>query len=641
MKKLSRILCAVLCALLAVNCTVFAAADSAEENAGTESTESTEAKKGLVYDPESAYPVYAGYTPDYSGYNSSQYEFFMELLDVYCETHLFEFTSDEAKEAFIMKLMKENPELMGLFIETLLKTMDPYSGYYEAGYGLANDGAVGGYGIVMGDETNGSIASMGLTAPGLYIVDVTEGSPAQKAGILVGDRIVSVEGTPLEGLTFDAMSYLLKGLPYIPEEEFDELGNSLGIPNEPEFVITNPETGKKTYYLHIEIERAGEIIPVKMIKDRIIYSDIFYERDIKKNFSRIQIASFSNDNCVEDFRKAVERAKKESGGNLLIDLRDNGGGTILYAIEMAEMLIPEKDKVLCYINARELEEPEVILSSGGGYGFEKVTVLVNEYTASAAELFAIMLRYNCGATIVGTTTYGKAVGQTPYELVNGDLITITSMEILDPLKRSYHNIGVVPDIEIDLCLTKFDFPENVGELVFQKTSERDNPDPTNAEEKITVMEFTDGQESENILALEKRFEILGFLRSEKVDGKFDSATLSAIKAFELYIYNEPEGILDEREVRLINSMSEKYRNYYYKFDSQTDVAKMTFHSASQARRRVKELVTESNRVEKEYKAYEQAEKEHIKAEEAEKAKQEAENAASEQPETNTQEQSAQ
>ena len=113
-----------------------------------------------------------------------------------------------------------------------------------------------------------------------------------------------------------------------------------------------------------------------------------------------------------------------------------------------------------------------------------------------------------------------------------------------------------------------------------------------------------------------------------MDGKADENTLAAVKSYEVYIYGEPAGTLDEREVKLINSMSEKYKNHYYYYDSQMEVAKMSFSSRSQAKRKAKELNTEASRVQKEYEAYLQAEKDKIKAEEeaAEKAEEEAEKA---------------
>lgn len=596
------ILCGILCALMVSgSCVIAAEPDNSAKDTETkkEYDYTDEYKKPpLRYDPKSEYPVYSGYTPDYSGYMSENYLMFMDILRLYTDTHLYEFTEDQVTEAFIMKLMAENPGLAKMFIDTLLGTMDEYSAYYEAGFGLASDGSAKAYGVTYSTQESSDIKLAGITRPGIYITGVIKGSNAEKAGLAFADRIVSVEGIPLEGLTLDAAGYLMKGLPVIPKEQFDEQGNSLGIPDEPEFIITDEEKGTKEYYLHIEIERNGEIIPIKMIKGRVVPSNITYSRAADKSYSYIKISSFSGDSDVEDFGAAVERAKKESNGNLIIDLRDNLGGRVDNAVAMANMLISEEGKILYYENSRKHDAPEPIYSCGGGYDFEKVTVLVNEYSASASELFAVIMRYNCGATIVGKTTYGKGVGQQGYSFPNGDMFTITSLEILDPLKRSYHNVGIAPDIEIDLCMKKEKIPTDLREFGLDDYAS-----------------LAEGVESDAVMGLEQRLMILGYMTEQYVDGKYDSVTTAAIKAAELSFVAEMDGVLDESLVRNIVRVAERYKHRYYYFDSQMEVAEMTFKSNSQAKRRAKELQRESALVEKDKADYEKAEADRIKAEE--------------------------
>ena len=631
-KRLARIICGVLCAVLILPTAVLAAEKTDDTVPTTEETKDS----GLRFDPKDKYPVYSGYTPDYSGYDSYQYQLFLDIFNLYKDTHLFSFDEDQLTEAFLMKLMRENPDLMKLFLDTLLTTMDPYSGYYEAGTGLAGDGSIGGYGIRFADETNGSIISIGRTAPGFYIAEVAKGSPAEQAGILPGDRIVSVEGIPVNGLTLEGASYLLKALPYVPKEVFDELGNSLGIPNEPEFVIVDEETGKKAYPIHIDIERNGEIIPVKMIKGRVIFSNIIYERAPDKTYSSIAISSFSGNTDVEDFAAALEKAKKESRGNLLIDLRDNLGGRVESAIAIANMLIPEKDRILCYYNSRTHTEPEAVYSDGTGYAFDKITVLVNENTASASELLAMTLSYNAGATIIGTNTFGKAVGQQGYSFMGGDMFTITSMEILDPLKRSYHNIGLTPDVEIGVCIKKYDFPKDTGTFVFTPNSRESDMSPT-AElgAMLPCMTFAMGETGDNILAMEQRLAIIGIMRPEYADGVVDEHTIAAITAFEIDVSSRPEGILGEDEAKVLVSLSERYRSRWHTYDSQLEVAVMSFSSRSQAKRRAKELIRESDIERKNYEAYEKAEYDRLMREEAEEMKRLEEQEKMEQEQQNT------
>lgn len=592
LKPLSAFLCA---ATLLTNC-----AFAAENGSSAVSAAQSESSGGLRYDDAAANPVYSGYTPNYSQkYDSYQYDLFMDIFKLYKDTHLYEFSEDQLTEAFMMKLMKENPDLMLLFMDTLLGSMDEYSSYYEAGSGLASDGSSKGYGIYFGTEESYEIRKLKLSEHGTYITAVAPDSSAEKAGLKAGDRIVSAENIPFEGVPYNAVVNAIRYLPFVADEVFDENGTSLGIPNEPEFVL-DETTGKKSYILNLTVERNGELVSVKLQKGRFSATSVTYTAE-DNAYAYIAVESFLKESVVDDFKAALELARKDGNGNLIIDLRDNGGGNLDYAEEMANMFIEEKGRVLYYINSREHEEPEAVLSDGKGKGFEKITVLINQNTASAAELFAMCLKFHCGATLVGTTSYGKAVGQYSYAFNNGDLFTITSFEILTPLKTSYNKIGLVPDIEIDLGLAKQKFPAEPFEVF-------------NGENYKTLQE---GTENETVLGLERRLVLMGYLDEEFADGVYDEKTTSAIKAMKLYRNQAPTELLDDSDVEYITGVVNRLKNYYYYEDSQMEVAQMTFKSNSQAKRRAKELQRASAAIEANKKKYEEELMEQIKREEAE------------------------
>lgn len=557
---------------------------------------------------EDAVGVFAGLTPDYEKqYPSYYYNLFSEIKNLYLDTHLYEFTDRQLTEAFLMKLMKENPDLMKLFINTLLGTMDKYSAYYEVGMGINSDGSSAGYGIGIGDETSYEVRKLGYNTPGVYVTSVIEGSNALAAGISAGDRIVSVEGIPTEGLTPDAVLYLVKWLPVVEEEVFDENGVSLGIPNEPEYVL-DEITGKKKYILHMTMARGDETYEVKLTKGRMFPSSVNFEVPNEKHYGYLQITDFTGQNVVADFRAALEEAKKEKVYNLIIDLRDNTGGIMDYAVEMANMLISEKDRLLFYINYRTKEEPEAVYSTGGGMTFDKITILCNEYTASASELFAMILRQHCSAILVGETTFGKAVGQETYSMINGDMFSITTFEMLTPAKDSYNEIGLVPDVEIKPCLARYEFPTDLEVFNY-----------------INYREMAEGTQSDTVKGFERRMVMFGFMRPEYADGVYDSATTSVISALELYLGKVPDGLLDDGDVEFITLIINKYKNRYYTYDSQLECAEMTFLSRSQGRRRAKELERESDKVQEMYGKYLRELDEQMMAEEEElKAKEQAE-----------------
>lgn len=612
-KRVKRIIASLLCAAIMPSSAVLASESEQQAvnvDLGTVETDIPSPR----YDPEKGVDVFAGYHANYEKqYDSYNYELFIDILKLYTESHLYEFTEQEVTEAFLMKLMRENPSLMKLYIDTLLGTMDEYSAYYEAGMGLASDGSGLGYGLVISDETNYVIRDMGLTKKGVYITEVTPGSNAEAAGIASGDRIVSVEGIPVESLTYDAATVLIKALPYVEEEVFDENGVSLGIPNEPEFVITDEATGKKSYYLHMTLERGGTEYEVKLVKSRIIPSNIGITVPKEKNYAYISIASFIGDTVVEDFKKALQTAKSKGRENLIIDLRDNGGGALENAILMANLLIAEKGRTLFYLNSRDQETLTAVESLGGGETFDKITVMVNGNTASASELLAMILSYQCGAIIVGSNTYGKAVGQNSFAFTSGDIFTITTFEILDPLKKSYNRTGLVPDVETEPSLRKHEFPTDLEVFNY-----------------INYKELSEGSSGDTVMGLERRLALMGILREQYVDGIYDEATTAAVKALRADAYKSPDPLLDDDDVENITNIINRYKNYYYLYDAELEVAEMTFSSRSQAKRRAKELARESELVEKEKAAWEAAFLEQIKREDEEEMKRlEAEAAAQE------------
>ena len=552
---------------------VAVAADTAESPTARQYGEYETDEPGPRYDPRGGVEVYAGFTPDYKKkYDSYQYGLFKDIMKLYTESHLYEFTEEQVTEAFLMKLLRENPALMKLYIDTLLGTMDEYSAYYEAGMGLAGDGSGLAYGLGISSEGHYVIRNMGLTEKGIYITDVTEGSNAELASIRVGDKILSVEGISVSALTYDAATTLVRYLPYVEDEVFDENGVSLGIPNEPEHIV-DEVTGKKSYILHMTLERPdGTQYEAKLTKSRIVPSNIGVTIPEGKSYAYISIDSFIGDKIVEDFDKALAEVESNNRDNLIIDLRDNTGGSLDKAIGMANLLIAEEGRTLFYLNSRDEENLTVVKSLGGGRTFEKITVMVNGGSASASELFAMILNFQCGATLVGSTTYGKAVGQSSFTFVGGDMFTITTMEVLDPLKKSYHKKGLVPDVEVFPGLRKFEFPE--GLEVFNY---------------VNYKELSEGVESETALGLEKRLVLLGILRDEYADGVYDAATTAAIKVLRTGAHKSPEATLDDDDVANITNLINGLKNRYYFNDDELEVAEMTFSSRSQAKRRAKEL----------------------------------------------------
>ena len=132
---------------------------------------------------------------------------------------------------------------------------------------------------------------------------------------------------------------------------------------------------------------------------------------------------------------------------LVIDLRNNPGGLVNEAINIAEAIVPKGKELLI---TRDKNEKETITKSKkDNYVDVPVIVLVNQYSASASEILAGALKDNNSAQIIGVKTYGKGVIQQVFTLPDGSVVKITTEEYVTPARNKIHKVGISPDISID------------------------------------------------------------------------------------------------------------------------------------------------------------------------------------------------
>jgi carboxyl-terminal processing protease len=226
--------------------------------------------------------------------------------------------------------------------------------------------------------------------------------------------------------------------------------------------------------------------------------------------------------------------EQENYENLIIDLRGNSGGDVILMAYILDMLVTEKDVVLYSIKERS-GEVESLLSSGEGFGFEKIIVLVNERTASAAEIFTQSLREITGALVIGTQTFGKGVGQDYIELENGDIAAITAFEIISSEGLSYHAEGIAPDISISPART---------------TIERGRLEQLNFVNSVTIRE---GASNNAVLALNQRLARIGYISPDDATSDVTDKIITAVEIFQRF-HNLPIGIsrIDYRFIEILN-----------------------------------------------------------------------------------------
>lgn len=270
------------------------------------------------------------------------------------------------------------------------------------------------------EETEGEYVGIGIytttdTKQNAIVVLRTIGdSPASKAGLLTGDIITKVDDEEFSGEQLNEAVKKMKGIS----------GTNVKIT-----VLRNDK--------EIEFDIKRENIKISHVSSDVLNNNIGY----------IKISSFEG-GCSEEFLEKYKDIEKRNIKSLIIDLRFNGGGIVDEALNIAELMVP-KDKVLL-ITKDKTEEEDIVKSKKDSSINIPVVVLVNEYSASASEILAGILKEDINATLIGNTTYGKGVIQTVYPLKDGSGLKITTDEYYTPNHNKINKVGIEPTIKVEV-----------------------------------------------------------------------------------------------------------------------------------------------------------------------------------------------
>lgn len=287
---------------------------------------------------------------------------------------------------------------------------DPYAAYYtEEEYQSLRDSTNGSYcgiGVEISQNINTGIVT---------IARVFEDSPAMEAGLLPGDILYKVEDTEVTGMDLTMVVSLIKG------EENTRVTVS---------VVRDGEED----YLDFQVER--RTIEIQTVGSAMLENQIGY----------ISITSF-DDVTTSQFTKALDELEAQGMKGLVVDLRDNGGGLVSSVCAILDRLLPEG--LIVYTEDKYGNREEE--TSDAEHFFDKpLAVLVNGNSASASEIFAGAIKdYEIG-TLVGTKTFGKGIVQKIYPLHDGTAVKLTVSKYYTPKGNNIHEIGIDPDVEIDL-----------------------------------------------------------------------------------------------------------------------------------------------------------------------------------------------
>ena len=273
------------------------------------------------------------------------------------------------------------------------------------------------------DSVSGSYAGIGVKIitnddDEIEVYGVFSGSPAEEAGIIIGDLIVEAEGVS-EFTTMDDLVARVRG----------EVGTTVDI----------------------VIERDGQRIPLTIERANIASETIAYEL-LDDNIGYIYIAEFDTV-TVSQFNEAIEELQDQGMEALILDLRDNPGGDYDAVVAMADRVLPEgvimtvKDKNGTIKTENSDAENRIDLP---------MAVLINGNSASASEVFTGAIQDYGIATIIGTQSYGKGIVQSIYKLPDGSGMKFTTQEYYTPSGDSINGVGITPDIVVELPEEAYD-----------------------------------------------------------------------------------------------------------------------------------------------------------------------------------------
>lgn len=288
--------------------------------------------------------------------------------------------------------------LVDMAIPQILADLDPHSVYIPAKDAQA-----------VADDLKGSFSGVGIEftirKDTIRVQNVVKNGPAQRAGILAGDKIVSVDGKPFVGkmVTQDEAMRRLKG----PKDTKVKIG-------------VERYGQKKVKYFTVT---RGEI-PQRSITATYM---------LDKNTGYIKIKNFG-ETTYPELLIALAQLSQEGFSNLVIDLRDNGGGYMNSAVQMANEFLP-KNKLIVYMQGRKSPRQDFRSDGHGSYQKIPLVVLINEASASASEIFAGAMQDNDRATIIGRRSFGKGLVQQQLGFPDGSMIRLTIARYYTPSGR--------------------------------------------------------------------------------------------------------------------------------------------------------------------------------------------------------------
>lgn len=282
-------------------------------------------------------------------------------------------------------------------------------------------------------QTEGNYSGVGLQVQAkddsIVVVDVFEDSPSKKAGVLPKDIIEKVEGTDVTGKELEKAVSLMKG------KEGTEV------------TLTLYREGKGNF--DVKLKRAK--INLVTVKGEILGDNVGY----------IQVTMF-DENTAKNFTSKLKDLQDKGIKSLIVDLRGNPGGLLDECVDMVSNFVPSNKVIVSTVD--KYKNKKEYKSKGGIAIGLPLTILTNEGTASASEIFSGAVRdYKIG-TLVGKKTFGKGVVQTMLDTGEGTALKVTVSKYYTPNGENIHHTGIKPDIEVE-------YPDDLRQKAYDRNTD--------------------------------------------------------------------------------------------------------------------------------------------------------------------------
>jgi len=387
----------------------------------------------------------------------------------------------------------------------LFESLDPYSTYFTPteynNFNTSIEGEFSGIGASITEGKNGYVE----------VVAPIKGTPAEKAGLMPGDMIVTIDGVDAAGFTTEKAVTLIRG--------------------------------EKGTHVTLGIIRAGsqEILKFDIIRDTILIKSVNYEI-LADNIGYIELVEFGAKTNAE-FDAAIAFMATKNVKKLIVDVRNNPGGLLATAIHVSDYFIP-MGKEIVKIDYKGTND-RVYRATATKAALD-VVVLTNGGSASASEIFAGSIQQTGSGKVIGENSYGKGTVQNLSPLANGGALKMTIAEYKLAGDYKVNGIGIKPDIEVAS-------PAFITDEILNT---------------LAPMTVTAGNTSLNVYASQQRLALLGY--KVTTNGILDAATKEIIKTFQLNQKLSQSGYLNKETMSELETVLKSSRQST--FDPQLDKA---------------------------------------------------------------------